>query len=189
MATSASGICNLALLRLGHDREISSLDEASAEAGHCKTFYDHVRKTLLRMREWQFAQRISALALLRSGNADFEYAYKIPSGCIRALKIINPYGRDEDVPFRIRGSEIHTDLDDARLLYIYDEQDPNSFDKLFVEAFAYRLASEIAGPITQDINKSKQMYEMFRMTLAQASSIDNAESQIVSGLNLVESRR
>lgn len=189
MAVSESGICNLALLRLGHDREISSLTESSAEAGHCKTFYEHVRKSLLRAREWQFAQRIVTLALISEGGTEFEYAYQLPSDCLRVLKIVNPYARDKDVPFNIRGHEVHTDLDDAQLLYLQDVKDPNLFDALFIEAFAYRLASEIAGPLTQDTNKTKQMYEMFRMTLAQASSVDKSEAQSNKGLGLVEARR
>ena len=57
-------ICNMALLRLGHDRVIADLEEQSAEAGYLRAFWDTVRKSVLRAHTWNFAIRTVELAAL-----------------------------------------------------------------------------------------------------------------------------
>jgi uncharacterized protein with ATP-grasp and redox domains len=42
---------------------------------------------------------------------------------------------------------LHTNSEDAVLLYIWDNDNEDEFDSKFVEALSYKLASELAMPV------------------------------------------
>lgn len=156
MATQV-GICNMALARIGA-RSISSLDGSSREAEFCKTFYDDVRKSLLRKTAWPFAVATASLALVDT-DEDRQYYYKfsIPNNCLRALYI----EQDRDASFVLRDDKLYTGYGETvTLVYIKDESDPTLFDYSFVKAFVRALAAELAYPITQQSRLAESMYQI-----------------------------
>lgn len=169
-------ICNLALLRLGHAREISSLDEGSAESDFCKAFYDHCRKTVLRAHPWNFAVTTAELALLTDESDEYDYVYQLPTGCLRALEIVNIYS-DDKLEFEIRGRKLYTDEEHAVLKYTSDEDDPNTFDQEFIDALSYLLAAELAGPLRQDLRAQDYMTRVYRVRVAEAAATDSNEGK------------
>lgn len=161
MASEVS-IANLALAHIGDTATVASLDppEGSAQAEHCATFYPVARDALLEMHPWGFATRRIALAGLTAESIpEWNYAYAIPSDCVRVVEVlpagvsgIYGSGVGDAQPYTIEidssgAKAIFTDQENARLRYIALVDDTTRFSPLFVMALSYHLASLIAGPI------------------------------------------
>lgn len=183
-------ICNMALLRLGHDRTIADLEEQSAEAGYLKTFWDTARKSVLRAHDWNFAIRTVELAALIEESDEWDYVYTLPSKCLRALEIVNVYSKapEHRIPFEIRAKKVYTDQNAAVLKYVEDTDDENSFDSEFVDALVYRLAAEVAGPLTQDMQRQARMIELYRLQIGEAKAGDASESEAQPSTTYLDAR-
>lgn len=166
-------ICNIALQRIGQ-RPIQSVDENSNEAYTCRTFYDQARLSSLRSHPWNFALKSQLLALLEDAEDDWTYAYQLPSDCLRAVKIVISAGLDP-AAFEVRGAMLLTDQEDAKLQYVYNLEDPSLFSPEFTEALTYRLASDIAVPITGRVDYMQSMMQGFMTSAAKAGASDGNE--------------
>lgn len=180
-------ICNMALMRLGHDRQIADLTEMSAEAGYCNTFWDHCRKATLRAYPWNFAVRTVVLAPLSETSTQYDFIYQIPTGCLRALEIVNTTG-DTKIKFEVRGRKIYTNQQDAELKYILDVEDTNLFDFEYIDALAYLLAAEISGPLTGDRARRGDNYEIFRLRIKDAAATDASEGEPEQSTSYLDAR-
>lgn len=183
-------ICNMALLRLGHDRTIADLEEQSAEAGYLRTFWDSCRKATLRASAWNFATRSVTLAASVDTSDEWDYVYTLPARCLRAIELVNIYSKapEDRIPFEIRGKQLFTDQSDAKLKYIVDLDDENLFDPEFVDALTYRLAAEVAMPLTQDMSRQARMFEMFRVFVGEAKAADASEAEVEPPMTYIEAR-
>jgi hypothetical protein len=134
-------IINLALTRLG-ESPIQSVDEASPAANAAKLLYDTVRRSVLRDYDWNFALKEVGLSRYTTPKRkDYHYSYALPVDCVRVIKLVNSSG------FAVSDGSLHTDSEEAQLLYIWDNDDEHTFDSKFVEALSYKLASELAMPV------------------------------------------
>lgn len=183
-------ICNMALLRLGHDRTIADLEEQSAEAGYLRTFWDSTRRAVLRSHAWNFAVRTVALAALSETSDEWDYVYSLPAKALRVLEIVNVYSKapESRIPYEIRAKKVYTDQESAVLKYVEDISDENLFDSEFVDALAYRLAAEIAGPLTQDMSRQGRMFELYRLLIEEAKAGDASESEVQPSVTYLDSR-
>lgn len=183
MATTVVSICNLSLARVGHDRAIQALapDENSKAANLCAMFYEPMRDKVLRDFAWPFAKKYAALNLVEENpNTDWLYAYRWPSDCLRALRIVNAAGRTAGltapIPYTIghdaAGKLIYTDEPNAVLLHTARYTDPTWFDADFVSALAWRIAQELAAPMARgDFPAMRE-----RAMKEYAAEISNAEA-------------
>ena len=71
-------ICNMALSFL-HCGRINSLDDTEKAAQLCKIHYDHLRRRLLRMYPWGFAEKLTKLALLETSGSATWTPWGVPS--------------------------------------------------------------------------------------------------------------
>lgn len=183
-------ICNMALLRLGHDRLIADLEEQSAEAGYLKVFWDNCRRTALRAHAWNFAVATVTLAALAETSDEYDYVYSLPVKCLRAVEVVNPYSKapEDRIPYEIRGGKVYTDQADARLKYIVDVDDENRFDAEFIDALVYLLASEVAGPLTQDRARRADMYQLYKLRISDAKATDLSEGEDAPSTTYLEAR-
>ena len=111
-------ICNLALLQIGEDPIITSLDEKSKAARICRILYEPGRNAVLESFPWSFALKREPLASLTGpAPTPWAYAYQKPADCLRVEEIISPT-RDKPVPFAVEGDKILTDQAGAVLLYV-----------------------------------------------------------------------
>lgn len=165
-------ICNMALRRLGGEA-INSLDENSEGARLCKTFYESSLKAVLRDHYWNFATARATLALLSAAPAfDFAYAYQLPTDCV-FVRSLNMEGFD----FAVEGRTLITDLADAKILYTKYVNDPNLYDAIFISALAYRIATEIAYPLTNSVTKIQAMNTMYINEVKKAKVMDASEGK------------
>jgi len=207
MPTSAIDICNLALLRLGHD-EITSLSEKSKEARYCARFYDRTRRALLRSHVWNWAERFATLSLLSDTVTDYDYVYALPADCLRVIQVVNPVNvvysyspslrvdPASQIGFELRaidgaGKVLVTSQADAEIRYVADIIDPNAFDEQFIDALAHKMASEMAVPLAGKPSLQKSELQLYILTLNEGKTIDASESRtrVTAGEDLVSARR
>jgi len=182
---SKTGICNLALKRIGANAVTSIDTDDSNEARILVYLYDFVRRALLRSHPWNFAGKRQALSRLSTTPAfEYSYEYSLPDDCIRVMNLY-----DSSEKFVIEGRKLLTDETTVNLRYIYDVTIEAYFDPLFVEVFAlalaYRLSYNISGnsTVTQEIKL--QLDEQMRI----AKMVDGTEGrflQVSSGDWLTE---
>lgn len=185
MAVSSVAVCSLALTRLG-GQPIASLAESSKEAQLCRTFFDLSRDATLRDHPWNFATRRRALAQLASGGTDgdaaipWSYIYAWPSDCLLARRIHNPVSTTDAIPFEAATNSngervIYTDQATATLVYTALVIDLTLCDPLFIEALTWKLAAELALPLTQDRGLMQVATTMYQNAIAKARTIDANE--------------
>lgn len=197
MAISAVKIANLALSHIGADSTIEAFTEATAEANVCDLWYDFSRTAVLEGYDWNFARKRITLATHSDAAPDgvWGYRYQYPADCIIARSVCNPAGSDADaVPFSVEQSDngetktILTDMEDAILLYTWDQELTDTYSTHFVMALSYRLASHIAFSLTGKSSLQDSMLNKYVsfMLLADAS---NANERVGSPPREAESIR
>ncbi len=186
MATQTE-ICNLALAKLG-SFTISSINESSPEARQCLRAWDNTRRMVLRDYDWNFATVEATLSQLSGQEAfGYDYAYQLPSDYLRAIKFDDTYASPGQTRWKIAAGKLYSDLSDsseAKLEYIADITDPTEWDDIFVNAFSYYLAGNIAPSITGNPELGIQMTRAGEAFLKEAKGNDTNESglKILRGL-------
>lgn len=191
-------ICNIALGRIGVDRTITSLSEASKEARNCRRFYDLCRDEVLERMPWSFAARTAPLARLPDAVLlpNWAYQYAVPVDAVKILEVVpagsvgeasSYYGdccepwappRPARNPFR-RGvsadgavAAILSNVPDAYAVYTARVENTAIYSTLFVSMLADRLAMELAMPMTVDPRWFGVAQQRFAASMMEASSRD-----------------
>ena len=189
-APSKTDIINLAL---GHlkQRKIASLTEVSIQASEALRCYEPARRETLR-GGWGFSTVVKDLAL----NADYEasdtgiyagewlYAYVYPANALNIRKVFNEgtVDKDKGEEFRTVYDDSHntkvilTNLQYAMVEYGFDVQDVTMFDANFIQAFAARLAYEMAPNLTGDDSIVDAMFKLYNSLVSEAERTDSYES-------------
>lgn len=170
---SDTEICNLALRKLGEAR-ITSLTEDSPAARTLSDVYEFARDATLRDHPWNFAIKRATLAADSSTPAyEFDVQYAVPADCLRVL------GADIDdgsEPWKVEGGYILTNATAPLYVkYIARIEDEGLFDASFVNAFASRLAYEVAETITQNTQKKEAMARDYEVSIRNAKKSDAQE--------------
>ncbi len=139
-------------------------------------------------------------------NGDWIYAYRWPSDCLFARRIVNPIGSNGvspsvfvgagvhtrsvgkgrafdryPIPFRIgrdvNGLLVYSNQADAQLEYTMIDCDHLWADDLFIDAFTWRLAAYLAPSLSRMPNAVKDCYGAYEHTLARAAAVSTQEHQ------------
>jgi hypothetical protein len=142
--------------------------------------YDRLRKEVLRSHPWNFSIAYVALAQLAGTPiwTDWTYQYTIPSDVLRVLET----NLTDDEPWEIGVSSggtkvIFSSASAITIKYIKDVTNTTTFDPVFEEALAFRLAADSAYSIVQSQTVQANMFTAYQQSLAQARSFDGQESQ------------
>ena len=168
-------LCNIALSNIGKGT-ITSMEGEVENARSCKLYYDLVRRQTLRAFSWGFAHRIERLALVDVDIAGWDYVYAYPDKCLMVNRIIDEDDRTDQetiVTFDIinlGGSTkgIVANVQNASVDYVWDVTDPDVMDSLFVEAFTYLLAANIANRLTGNPKMYDMQYQLYQAALQSA---------------------
>lgn len=168
MAGSLAEIANLALTWLG-ERTIVSLEDNSVAAEIVRSNERMIRRALLSRNVWSFATTRTLLpALAEAPVHGFAYAYQLPADCLR---VVEP--DDEHDRFALEGGKLLTDLAaPLRFVYVADVEDTSRWHPLFDEAFAMRLAEQLAEPLTQSRSKAADAGRAAEKTLRTARRVN-----------------
>lgn len=205
------GIINEALYKIGETQSVESLEESSRQAVLGSTLYDKALREQLRHHPWPFATKYADTAdaeaagdpmelVLGSAdepvNGDWIYAYRYPSDCIFARRILPPgasgNGRQFDenpVPFRV-GRTTQFGADDDYLLIFTNQEDAvleytaliecreDFFDALFEDALSWRLASKLAPGLTRNKRTADECWRMYILAVDTAAAVAQREGQL-----------
>lgn len=170
-------IANRALTKIGAKR-IIALTDNTKEAREVNSMFSIVRDAELRKYNWRFSIKRAALA----AHADtpvfgFSYQYRTPADCLKILEVgdyypgadLTDYVGSDTSAYAYENGFILTDYAaPLNLRYVARIEDPTMFDALFVEAFACKLAMELAEPITQSTSKRELATREYRDAIRDA---------------------
>lgn len=179
-------ICNVALSRVAITQPIASFTERSKPAEQCRVFYAQLRDLVLQAFPWPFAESIVALADLGSPAPGWAFRYRYPSDCLKVRSIVEPGQRramtnEQQIAFKIGydsgGKVIHTDQPQAACRFTFKVEDSTFFDPNFADVLAWRLAMDLALPLTSKIDLQQFATQQYNLSLSLAKGAAFQESQ------------
>jgi len=177
-SVSEVSICNQALGWLGSNL-ITSFQDNTVESNLCEANYDLIRDSVLSETSWSFALRRVELAGLSTPELGYGKAYQLPSDClslVRAYKNENMRPNDT-LDYTLEDRKVLTDNGTCFIKYIFQQSDVQRFTPAFVQALAYRIASDLAIPLTKSAGLQKQYLGLYQLRLTDASATDGQQSR------------
>lgn len=170
-------IANRVLVALGQPL-VSNVDtDTNFRAIAIRTFYDDVLRGLLRAHPWNFAATRVQLSQVVDGGGDavapafgYSYQYDLPSDCLRTLRC-----SEEDADYKVEGARIVTDETEFYLEYTRLVDNPDLWDRLFMQAFVSKLTATCAVPITEDKGKQEAALAIYQLQMREARTADGQE--------------
>ena len=177
-------ICNTALAYIGQTETITDYTSNTTASALCGRLYPIAYKNLMEEYPWSFAVKTATLtAVTDETSEEYSFVYEYPSDCLRILKLIPcPDGQviDYEVQYTLDGTtdvkRIFCDLEDAKVVYIMDIDNPAQFTSSFADALAWDLAVRLAIPLSADA-KTIQMVQQFRQMAVSKAKLLNAKEQ------------
>jgi hypothetical protein len=186
VASAEAGVCNVALLRIGHLQTINSLGDNTPAAKACSTLWDFTRDSLLQARTWAFCTRRATLAAIDDGERDgWSYAYTLPADFLAARYVWsgqrNP-GKDAVVPFQIEGDAskgrvLLCDESTLSLIYTAQVKEVGRWDPMFRNAMAMSLAADLALGLAKKPVLASELYKSFLQWLNAAAASSANQNQ------------
>lgn len=199
--TSKIAVANRALTKLGDER-ITSLEDDQKAAREVNSMFDIVRDDELRARAWSFSiARAELPALTEAPLFGYTKQYQLPTQCLRLIELagwwVGPsmadYRNSPDREFVIEGRKLLCSIAaPLRIRYIQQIDDTGLWDANFVEAFACRLAAELADPLTQSTTRKAEMWQEYDRAIAKgrrANAIELPPDEIQDDTWVIGRRR
>jgi hypothetical protein len=177
-------ICNAALGKIGEvpladGVNVWPLTSLSVQTIWCSQFYDPCRREVLRQHLWNFAHvQVQIAASVTPPPFGWGNAFPLPADFMRFWDTWD--GDDErfkQIGWKVIGQNIITDdsgpLD---LDYVNDFQTCAQMDSLFVSCLAFRLAAELAVPLTKSQDTADKMMARYRDLLPDARLVASQEN-------------
>ena len=193
---SQTDLLNDALGQIGAS-PIAAIDDGTVNANWCATFYPALRRALLRISHWRFAETRAMLAQESTTPAfEFTFSYALPADLVKIVEynsvqliVQNPnvllvsdvlYLAPYAGYFKVEGRHLLTNDAQVALVYIHDVTDPNIWDPLSYQTLATWLASKLALPITKDSKKSATLIQAAtQLWQPLALAVDGQEGSVV----------
>lgn len=163
--SSEVDICNLALSHLGDEAQVIAITppDGTMQAALCGRFYPLARNVLLELYAWPFATKRVAVAQVDNPSPDdWQYAYALPSTCIRPLAALYPGVAAQSLsndapdlgsfPYIVETGQdgkaiLYTNVQATVLRYIDLVTDTQRFTPGFTVSLSRLLAAYLSGPI------------------------------------------
>lgn len=170
--SSVVDVCNKALDKLGHG-PITTLADGTKSANLCTRAWPLIRDQVLRDHPWNFAIKRAVLAASNAAPAwGFSAKFPLPSDNLRLVEV-----RDLSTSeYSVEDGCIQADADTLYIRYVSRVTDPNSYDALFIDAAACRLAFEICEALTQSNTKKDALFQEYEDSLTRARRVDGQEN-------------
>lgn len=176
---SQTGICNLAMRKLGAKR-ITSINDGTEQANVLLDIYDSCLEAELAAHPWTFAST-RALIPADATPPPFGWARRFPkpAGFLKMIEIGQGwvfYRSDCGPAFTVEGNAILTDAGSPlQIRYVQRMTNAGDLVPLFVQAFACRLAAESAEAITQNLSKREQAWQEWKEAIRLAKRANDIE--------------
>jgi len=175
---SEVSICNQALGWLGANL-ITSFNDQTKESNICEANYAPIRDTVLEETSWSFAIKRVELAKLANAQIGFGNAFQLPDDLITVIRAYKDERMsDRDVlDYVVEDGKILTDNGAVFLKYVFKQTDTARFSPNFAQALAYRIAADLAVPLTTSAALQKQYLGLYQLRLIDASATDGQQSR------------
>lgn len=169
-------VANLAMSLLGEDDQIRDPDEDSHAARSVRVVWDNVRRAVLRRGKWNFAIRRADIAAQVGGPSSYPYQnrFPVPDEFLRLVEVIGPDAIRQNYCFE-GGAVLADDVGPVYISYVADISEVGLWDTTFVNAFAHRLAYQVADRITGDRGRKSDAWSGYRAALSEAAGVDAKE--------------
>lgn len=171
-------ICNLALTSLGQPTivQIDPPDANSKAARLCAQLYPTLRDETLESHPWRRLKKRATLAAdVVAPDWGYSTRYPIPADLIRLIDDLY-VGGQKLMDFEFEGEFILCDsTGPLQIRYLRSSTDPNEWDTLMRNAVAYRLAVDLAEPLTQDASKKQFAIAKFTEVINTAKAVSAQE--------------
>lgn len=178
-----TGVANLALTKLGEDDQLTDVDTDDKPAARTvRAVFDTVRRATLRAGKFNFSLTSAELTAenlesLPKPPSPFPYSnrFPLPSDCLRVVEVLDASGR-LITDYRARRGAILANSDGPIFVeHVADIPEPGSWDEMFVEAIASRLAFQIADRVTGDRGRKSDCWTQYRAAIKEAAGVDAKE--------------
>ena len=174
MTTTSIDIANRALILLG-GREITSFMDNTNEAKIAKNLYLSTRDYVLRAYPWASLKKRAALAELADKPiSGFLHQYQLPNDSIRVLEV-HSSGKIRPSDWEVNGDTVLTDAKPVSIVYLSGNLPESKYSSQLVQALVYRLASEMAYPMTGNNTAQGNFAALFSQVLDEARTTDSLE--------------
>ena len=177
-------IVNRALFKLGA-LPLASMGDNNKQARIMSGLWDTVRRAELRRHLWSFALKRTTLPALAAAPAwGYALAFQLPADFVRIVQVndllISPSETDyrsfDDSPYAIEGGTLLANFPaPLKIRYVADVSDPGTFDALFVEALAAKLAYEACEGLTQANEKKNLASQDYQAAIKSAAMVSAIE--------------
>lgn len=194
-------IWNLALLHVGQNETVADPDgEQSTVAKTLRRVYPHARDNLLAEMPWLFAERtVAATPDAEAAPYPWAYAYLLPADALRVWRVIPAGGlTDPPVPFQVGGATSTAGVDRglvltneplAWLVHARRVEDVTRYPAHFVDALSWRLAFEIAMPLSNRTEIRQEAWQLYQRRLDAAAVVEASQRRAAPPRNaFVEAR-
>jgi len=194
MQESALDIWNLALSAVHAKGRLTSLTDNKKERYECETWYDITVRTVQEAAFWPSSKRSSVLEDQQEvtdtteTSTHFSYSYRLPYDLIRPRYLVSYLPFELLYDWNTVEVRLHTNDDNARLVYTALQEDVKMWTPGQVMATAYGLAGQIAGPLTgrgELIQKNFRLANGYLMD-AQASVLNSEALAMETSTHSVE---
>jgi hypothetical protein len=168
------GIANMALGFLGSD-PLQSFDDGTTAADLCKALYEGCVTAVLEDHDWRFAEAVERLGQdATAARPDYQFSYSLPRDCIIPRGLLTTGGYRSNCPYRVSKRSLCTDETSPWLVYTFRAPE-QFFRPYFTKAVAYLLASELAGPLTEDAKKAADHLKAYTYWVSRGRSLDSQQ--------------
>lgn len=177
--TTETEIANRALQKIGAKR-IAAFGEATSKEGReVSAAWDRLRQAELRRYNWNFAiTRASLAASTDAPEWGYDQCFELPSGCLKLIEVEDLTAGDYQRESLSDGTQIIA-CDVAapiNVRYIRDVTNVAEWDASFCEAFAAKLAAELALVIPDSPSRKQLGDAGYRDAIIEAQRSDAIEN-------------
>ena len=198
---SAVQVCSNALVMLG-EKPISSFDEADQSGGLdratlCDELWPTARDAVLRSHPWKCAKTRVILSPEATTPAfGYSQQFILPSNWLRNVEINGVRAEHVDYEVETASSDntskrLLIDQGQVNLIYIWRNDQVESWDALLVEAAELMMASKMAYAITQSQQVQAQYAQLLEIKLREARAVDGQDEspQTFGSFEVLNARR
>jgi|GEM_PF-2299683 len=174
MAATYVSIANLAASKIGEDDQLQTPGDDTHLGRTVAAVWDAVRVAALRDGGWNFATRRRALTAEVSSEEAYPFTYRhpLPAECLKLRDVLNL----DDSQWQFEGDAILCDsIGPVYVRIIIDMPEPATWDDLFVEAMACKLARTIGVRIAGSNYDTVKGEREYLLALRAAKGADSKE--------------
>lgn len=178
VASTATDLASAALVLVG-GAPVMDIDDPQNKNGRtCKAMLQMARRTAFNKHNWNcLTKRVALAACVDTPTFEFDYAYTLPSDCIRVYRIYDEDGYPLNIPYKIEEGKILTNqAAPLYVKYIADTENYSSLDPHVYEVLVHVLAQKICMTVTGKASVYREMTRTLKEIVDEATFIDSSQS-------------